>query len=105
MTSAEALTHLLDALGSSYSGPKDDATLTRALSVDAVGTVLRPWATAARLITDNTEYEVTDKLQARIDRKLQSLAATQDREDARNGVLVPGSEGVMFGSVPTKAVW
>lgn len=108
MTEAEALQHLRDALGGSYAGAVDDPTLKRALGVDKVGEVFRPWATAARLITDNTEYEVTDKLAARIDRKLAQLAATQDRFDAEAGILVPGSEDIGFargGSIPTKVVW
>lgn len=106
MEEAVALQHLKDALGANYAGPDDDATLSRALGVDKVGTVVRPWATAARLIAENTEYEVTDKLAARIDRKIRSLVQTQDREDARNGVLVPGDEDTFgSGAAPIRSVW
>ncbi|WP_295818878.1 hypothetical protein [uncultured Deinococcus sp.] len=87
-----ALEHLRDALGANYGGPTDTPTLERALGVDAVtveGTVHpRPWATAARLIRDNTEYEVSKGLSARIDRKLQGLDAQQARADTTAGIQV-----------------
>ncbi len=85
-----ALLDLRDALGDNYGAATDDATLTRALSRDAVqvaGQVHpRPWATAARLIRMNTEYEVTDGLQAKIDRKLAALDAEQCQADAAAGI-------------------
>lgn len=87
---AEALTHLTDALGVNYAAPTDAATLTRALSVEGVtveGSFYpRPWATAARLIADNTEYEVGGELNAQIDRKLAVLARTQLSMDAGQGI-------------------
>ncbi|WP_161884057.1 hypothetical protein [Deinococcus alpinitundrae] len=90
LSTDEALTHLTDALGVNYGAPTDEATLTRALKVDGVtveGVAYpRPWATAARLIADNTEYEVGGELAARIDRKLAVLARTQLSMDAAQGI-------------------
>lgn len=87
---AEALTHLKDALGVNYAAPTDNATLTRALTVDGVTVegifYPRPWATAARLIADNTEYEVGGELNAQIDRKLKTLLRTQLSLDAAQGI-------------------
>ena len=109
-----ALEHLRDALGANYGGPTDSTTLERALGVDAVpveGTVhLRPWATAARLIRDNTEYEVSKGLAARIDRKLQGLDAQQARADRAAGILalLPGADDAWpprSGPVDTQAVF
>lgn len=115
LAEAEALQHLTDALGSNYGGPTDPATLTRALSVDGV-TVgdefhARPWVTAARLIEENTEYEVSSGLAARIDRKLGSLKAKQRQMDALAGILhlLPSTAEewgqVASGSVPVEAVF
>lgn len=89
---SSALQHLRDALGDNYGGATDEDTLTRALGVDgyaAAGDVFhaRPWATAARLITDNTEYEVDKGLRARIDRKLKGLTLKQTQMDALAGIL------------------
>lgn len=112
LTAVQALQHLTDALGANYTGATDEATLTRALGVDAFthdGVVhARPWATAARLITDNTEYEVTKGLEARIDRKLAGLDTQQTQADAIAGILhlLPASADTswapMSGSVPTE---
>ena len=111
----DALQALRDALGDNYGAATDDTTLTRALGVDAVtvgGAVHpRPWATAARLIRFNTEYEVNKGLQARIDRKLAGLERQQAGADARAGIeaYLPELEGVAgaarSGSVPTEGVW
>ncbi|AWN22208.1 hypothetical protein DKM44_02295 [Deinococcus irradiatisoli] len=90
LSDTDALQHLKDALGSTYAAPKDDPTLTRALGVDTVTVdgqeYPRPWATAARLIADNTEYEVGGELAARIDRKLASLRRTQHGMDVAAGI-------------------
>ena len=98
LSEAEALTHLKDALGSNYGGATDNATLTRALSVDGV-TVgadfhARPWATAARLIRENTEYEVASGLVGQINRKLRGLDAQQRQMDLLAGIyhLLPRVE-------------
>lgn len=120
-----ALQHLRDALGASYGADTGDDALTRALEVDAVTAPTgpdgaaqvhaRPWATAARLIRDNTEYEVNKGLQARIDRKLEGLDRQQGQMDALVQITayLPGnrddgqalqSMGVS-GSVPTEGVW
>lgn len=111
----DALTALRDALGGNYGGATDDVTLTRALGVDAVwdGTAAhaRPWATAARLIRENTEYEVDKGLAARIDRKLSGLEATQAQADAQAGIthLIPGRDATSWpptgGPVQTEGVW
>ncbi|WP_161883853.1 hypothetical protein [Deinococcus alpinitundrae] len=110
----EALTHLTDALGVNYAAPKDDATLTRALTVDSVtvaGIIYpRPWATAARLIADNTEYELDEGLKARVDRKLATLARTQLSMDAAQGITayVPSQVQAwppMGGPVRTEGTW
>lgn len=111
----EALLHLRDALGANYGGPTDEGTLTRALGVDAVsdGTTAhaRPWGTAARLIRENTEYEVDKGLQARIDRKLLGLDRTQAQADAVAGIthLIPGDAGSTWppagGAVRTEPVF
>lgn len=91
LSTPDALQHLRDALGDNYGAATDDVTLTRALSVDAatVGGAAhpRPWATAARLIRDNTEYEVSKGLNARIDRKLRGLDDRQMQMDALAGIL------------------
>jgi len=111
----DALTALRDALGGNYGGRDDDATLTRALGVDAVwdGTAAhaRPWATAARLIRENTEYEVDKGIAARIDRKLGGLESTQAQADAQAGIahLIPGRDATSWppagGAAETKAVF
>lgn len=115
---ANALQFLRDALGANYGAETDTETLTRALGVDAV-TVNgvahpRPWATAARLIRWNTEYEVTGKLSARIDRKLQQLDAQQAQMDALAGIAeavaaaLESGSGVsqpLSGAVRTEATW
>ena len=117
----DALQHLRDALGANYGGETDASALTRAMGVDAVVAPTgpsgaaqahpRPWATAARLIRDNTEYEVNKGLQARIDRKLAGLERQQAGADARAGIeaYLPELEGVAgaarSGSVPTEGVW
>lgn len=111
----EALQHLRDALGANYGGPTDDGVLTRALGVDAVmvnpQVHARPWATAARLIRENTEYEVDKGLQARIDRKLLGLDRTQAQADAVAGIthLIPGDEASAWppagGAVRTEPVF
>jgi len=110
----EALTHLTDALGANYGGPTDTATLTRALTVDAVtvdGQVYRrPWGTAARLIRDNTEYEVGGELAARIDRKLAGLSRTQLSMDAGQGITAYVLDQVQAwppagGPVRTEGTW
>ncbi|GGO32703.1 hypothetical protein [Deinococcus humi] len=121
LSEADALTHLKDALGSNYGGATDPATLTRALSVDGIHDGppsmegvqfhVRPWATAARLIEENTEYEVNSGLAARIDRKLQSLKAKQRQMDALAGILhlLPSTAEewgqVPSGSAPVEAVF
>ena len=116
LAEADALTHLTDALGSNYGGSTEPGTLQRALSVDGV-TVgaafhVRPWATAARLIAENTEYEVTSGLAARLDRKLTSLKTQQRQMDLLAGIyhllLRPEDDwavGQGSGSVPTEAVF
>lgn len=114
----DALQFLRDALGDNYGAATDDGTLTRALGVDAVDvadkTHPRPWATAARLIRWNTEYEVSKGLNARIDRKLQQLDAQQARADAQAGIAEAVAKAfgdgdqcglAWSGSVPTQAVW
>ena len=104
MTEADALQHLRDALGANYDGPGDDSTLKRALQVDARGEQLRPWATAARLIKFNTEYEVGGELQARVDRKLAELEQTQKDTDAAlaraTGSTPGGFGGISWGDRP-----
>lgn len=118
---ADALLFLRDALGDNYGAATDEATLSRALSVDAiiqrtgdnVTTVgLRPWATAARLIRWNTEYEVGGQLSPRIDRKLQQLDAQQAQMDALAGIsalvqaLERQADGIapmLGGAAPTEA--
>lgn len=117
-----ALQYLRDALGDNYGAATDDPALSRALAVDAVikpisiseGQVhTRPWATAARLIRWNTEYEVGGQLSARIDRKLQQLDAQQAMADAAAGItaLVKALEGpqsgltMLGGAVSTEAVF
>lgn len=119
---SSALTHLRDALGANYEGPTDDTTLTRALIVDGIHDAppdvegvqfhYRPWATAARLIRENTEYEVNEGMAARIDRKLGSLDTQQARMDAVAGILhlLPSEDGGMGwppsgSAVPTEGVW
>ena len=91
LTLSDALEHLTDALGANYGASTDEEVLQRALKVDRllVGTEThyRPWATAARLIRDNTEYEVTGEMQARIDRKLGGLDLTQRGADMAAGIL------------------
>ncbi|EYB68923.1 hypothetical protein DEIPH_ctg013orf0028 [Deinococcus phoenicis] len=100
MSEADALQHLRDALGENYAGATDEATLTRALWVDAAGGRLRPWATAARLIKFNTEYEVDEGLKARVDRKLAELADTQRGADAAAGRSGrPAFGGVTWGDL------
>ncbi len=95
LNAADALVRLTDALGANYGGPTDEPTLKRALGDDAVvkETVVhpRPWATAARLIRENTEYEVNKGLQAQIDRKLAGLELKQAQMDSLAGItdLVP----------------
>lgn len=91
-----ALKELGDALGENYGGPVDTESLTRALARDAVvdgESVVhpRPWATAARLIRWNTEYEIGGKLNARIDRKLEDLEEQQREADMTAGIseLIP----------------
>lgn len=110
----KALQHLLDALGANYGGPVDDVTLTRALGVDAltVETAVhpRPWATAARLIRDNTEYELDKGLKARIDRKLDGLWLQQRSADRQAGIisLLSAPDEVTAprsGAVDTRVVW
>ena len=120
----DALQHLRDALGANYGAETDEPTLTRALGVDAVVAPTgtdgaarvhpRPWATAARLIRDNTEYEVDKGLAARIDRKLQGLERQQQQGDAQAGITayLPGTGDDerrlllgQSGSVPTEGVW
>ena len=90
LTLEEALQELRDGLGDNYGAATDEATLTRALRGDAlqVGEQVhpRPWATAARLIKMNTEYEVSEGLQARIDRKLAALEAEQGQADTEAGI-------------------
>ncbi|GAA4002701.1 hypothetical protein GCM10022631_11770 [Deinococcus rubellus] len=114
LPSAEALTHLTDALGVNYAAPTDQDTLTRALSVDGVTVegvfYARPWATAARLIADNTEYEVGGELNAQIDRKLKTLLRTQLSLDAAQGIsaYVPSQVQAwppMGGPVNNEEVW
>ncbi|MBZ9712183.1 hypothetical protein [Deinococcus multiflagellatus] len=120
LTPAVALQHLRDALGANYGAETDDTTLSRALSVDGVRDApptdpaaqfhVRPWATAARLLKDNTEYEVDKGLKARIDRKIQGLEATQRQMDALAGItaMVPGAQqswGPVSGAVPTRGNW
>ena len=115
LSPSRALEHLRDALGANYGGPVDEDTLSRALGVDgaqvAGGFHLRPWATAARLIRENTEYEVSGDLAARIDRKLGSLDRKQMQMDAVAGILhlLPGQDDASLwpagGSVDTRAVW
>ena len=120
-----ALQHLRDALGANYGAETDEPTLTRALGVDAVAAPTgtdgaaqvhpRPWATAARLIRDNTEYEVNKGLAARIDRKLGGLDRQQAQADALAHITAylpdSQSEGADLrligrsGSVPTEGVW
>lgn len=118
-----ALQHLRDALGENYSAATDDATLTRALGVDAVyvgasastseQVHARPWATAHRLISDNTEYELDKGLKARIDRKLAGLVRQQASADSAAGIselvasLVEAqtSAAPHSGSVSTRAVY
>lgn len=113
LTAVAALQHLTDALGANYTGATDEATLTRALGVDAFaaadGTVhIRPWATAARLISDNTEYEVTKGMEAKFDRKIRGLETQQTQADAIAGILhlLPSSGDTSWppvsGSVPTE---
>lgn len=89
--------HLLDGLGANYGAATDVPTLDRALLVDATQAgetvTLRPWATAARLIRFNTEYEVDGDLRARIDRKLAELEQTQRDADAS----ARGSSGLRGG--------
>ncbi|MVN88634.1 hypothetical protein GO986_18010 [Deinococcus sp. HMF7620] len=112
---AAGLQHLQDALGEGYGGNLDTDALTRALSVDAlrVDTAVhpRPWATAARLITDNTEYEVSKGLNARIDRKLSGLEEQQMQADAIAGILhlLPRTDETSWpprsGSVATDGVF
>lgn len=107
--------HLLDALGANYAGPTDAPALTRALQLDAVRDAtgvrrLRPWATAARLIRLNTEYELSGELAARIDRKLAALEAQQAGADVAGGiqgaVASLGSEtGPGGGPVPIQVTW
>lgn len=101
MTEDDALQHLRDALGSNYEGATDDGALGRALRVDAQGDRLRPWATAARLIKFNTEYEVGGDMQARIDRKLAELEQTQRGADATAARLThsPAPGGVTWGDL------
>lgn len=122
----DALQFLRDALGDNYGASTDDQTLTRALGVDAVSAPTgeggaaqahaRPWATAARLIRWNTEYEVSKNLNARIDRKLQQLDAQQAAADAQAGITDVVAEtfgaddgrcsgSAHSGSLPTRAVW
>lgn len=116
LTPAAALAHLMDALGGNYGGLTDELTLGRALSVDGIvvggAFHLRPWATAARLIRDNTEYEVGGTLAARIDRKLDGLGLKQTQMDALAGILhlLPGADDgtvwpPMSGSVETRGVF
>lgn len=106
LATEDALQHLRDALGANYAGAVDTPTLERALSVDAVTVAdlahLRPWATARRLIMDNTEYEVNKGLQARIDRKLQGLLDRQAQADDAAGITayVPQSATSGAASVP-----
>lgn len=89
-TESDALTALRDALGDNYSAATDDTTLNRALAVDSVSvddaSHVRPWSTAARLIRWNTEYEVDQGLQARIDRKLRQLDNQQKLADQAAGI-------------------
>ena len=96
LSTSTALEHLTDALGANYGGPLDDPALERALKVDSLTvqppnlpavTYPRPWATAARLIRDNTEYEVSGELKPRIDRKLAGLMYTQRGMDTASGIL------------------
>lgn len=93
---SDALQELNDALGANYGAERDDVTLTRALSRDALvdgESVVhpRPWATAARLIRWNTEYEIGGSLNARIDRKLSDLEDQQAEADLTAGIsdLIP----------------
>ena len=96
LSKSEALAHLTDALGANYGGDTNEAVLVRALGVDSVADKAgalyrRPWATARRLIADNTEYEVSDGLTAQINRKLAGLDRTQRGMDLAQGIsaLVP----------------
>ncbi|MFB9991228.1 hypothetical protein ACFFLM_04425 [Deinococcus oregonensis] len=112
----DALQRLRDALGANYGAPTDGATLTRALGDDALlveqAVHARPWATAARLIRENTEYEVNKGLEAQIDRKLAGLDTKQAQMDALAGILhlLPNTdEGLnwppMGGVVETRPVF
>lgn len=96
-TPEEALQALLDALEGNELADKPPAFLQRALAVDQVGAVLRPRATAARLIEENTDYEVTGELRARIDRKIASLKRTQRQHDALFGVVPTGGMSISWG--------
>lgn len=100
LTVTDALEHLTDALGPNYGGTVDEDALNRALGVDSLTVArpvdsvtsvttlyLRPWATAARLIRFNTEYEVGGELTARLDRKINALLLLQRGEDMANGIL------------------
>lgn len=112
----EALVRLTDALGANYGGPMDEATLKRALGDDAVlvesAVHARPWATAARLIRENTEYEPNKGIEARIDRKIQGLELKQGQMDALAGILhlIPNTDDgrnwpPMGGPVETRGVF
>ena len=117
LSDTEAARILSGRLGVNYAGPTDPDTLAFELSVDAVVGAdsqvhARPWATARRLIIDNTEYEVSSGLDPRLDRKLRELAAQQGAADATAGItdLVAALNGeqtgtAWSGSVETKAVW